>query len=235
MKAGRNFVTSGPLVRFTIGTHEVGDVVPAVAGKLTAKIEAWDDALDKVELIRNGEVVRSWDANGAAFTTTTAEVGADATAWYIARVYGRNPDHIAITNPIYFDGPDYRAPQPAPARVTGNIRDAATGAALNGIVEVIRMDGRIPVKVSEIPATGGRFEITVPATARLRLRVAGYAPVLKSVFMDSPSLLDPMLNITPEQISDWATYERIREELGRVMLEFLMRREAPKADEPRTK
>ncbi len=225
MKAGRNFVTSGPLVRLTIGGREVGDIVRAEPGKtLPAKIDAWDDALAKIELIRNGEVIRTWDANGDAFTGT-ADIRADATAWYVARVYGRDPDHIAITNPIYFEAPDYRAAQPAQARVTGAIRDSGAGTALDGVIEVIRMDGHIPVKVSEFPAPGGRFDITVPATARLRARAPGFIPELKSIFMDYAPLVDSMLSMTPERISDWATYEKIRRDLEQVRLDFSLRRE----------
>ncbi len=135
-----------------------------------------------------------------------------------------NPDHVAITNPVYFEGPDYRAPQPAQARITGTIRDGSTGADVDGVIEVIRMDGRIPVKVSEIPAPGGHFDITVPATARLRARAPGFAAELKSVFMDYAPLLDSMLSMTPEGISDWATYEKIRRDLEKVRLDFALGR-----------
>ena len=82
------------------------------------------------------------------------------------------------------------------------------------------MDGRKPVKTGEFPITGGRFEATVPATARLRATAQGYTPGLKSVFMDYPPLLNGMLNMTPEQLSDWQTFEGIRRLLGNVQIDF---------------
>ncbi len=220
LKAGRNFVTSGPLVRFRIGDHEVGDAMKAQPGVLLPfRIETWGE-VTRIELLRNGEVIRSWDAGPAA-----GEVSEAGTAWYVARVYGPTPEQIAITNPIYFDGADYKPPRPEKARVEGTIVDAQTGALLDATVELIAMDGQIPVKQSETHAAGGRFSLTVPATARLRVRIPGYDPAMKSVFMDCGPLLKTMLEMTPERLSDWRLYDQIREQLHSVRLDFSMRRQ----------
>ncbi len=220
IRAGRNFVTSGPLVHFTLGGHEVGDVVRAGGQRMQIDIRAWGEGPLKIELIRNGEVVRTSESR------LQGEIVETGTAWYIARVYGRDAGQAAVTNPIYIEGADYRAPQPAPARVTGTLRDAASGAPLDGFIDVIAMDGRRPVRQSEIRVRGGRFEVSVPATARLRARAEGFQPAVKSVFMDCEPLLNSMLSMTAERLSDWNTFEEIRRELGRVKLDFAIRKSA---------
>jgi hypothetical protein len=227
MKGGRNFVTSGPLVLLDIGGHQPGDVVKADAGrKLTAKLRAWASGasvhgrLRRVELIRNGVVVRAWEpANGEGEFAAAEEIAEGGTAWYAARCFGEADTQVAVTNPVYFDGADYRAPVAAAARVSGSVTNAS-GQPLDGTMEIIRMDGRKAVKTGEVAITGGRFEATVPATARLRATAPGYAPSLKSIFMDYAPLLDGMLNMTPEQLSNWETFEGIRRALRNVRIDF---------------
>jgi hypothetical protein len=221
MKQGRNFVTSGPLVRFRIGEHEVGDIVKAQpVTALPVRVETWGDGLTRVELIRNGEVIRSWAPDSSA----AGEVSEAGTAWYVARVFGATPDEVAVTNPIYFEGPEYRAPQPEPARVEGTVKDAKTMAPVDAVIEVIEMDGRFPVRRSEARAAGGKFTLTVPATARLRARAEGYDPQVKSIFMDCEPLLNSMLEMTAERLSDWSTFENIRARLKEVKLDFTLQK-----------
>ena len=38
------------------------------------------------------------------------EIRESGFAWYIVRVSGTNADQLAVTNPIYFAGADYRKP-----------------------------------------------------------------------------------------------------------------------------
>jgi hypothetical protein len=233
MKAGRSFVTTGPLLLLDIGGYGPGAVVKADAGrKLTAKLRAWPSGalgsrLKRVELIRNGEVTRTWEpANREGEFTASMDIAEGETAWYIARCFGDVDTEIAITNPVYFESADYHAPVAAEAHVSGSVANTS-GQPLNGAMEIIRMDGRKPVKAGEFPIAGGRFEATVPATARLRATAQGYAPDLKSVFMDYPPLLNGMLNMTPEQLSDWQTFEGIRGTLGHVRIDFRLKAATP--------
>jgi len=226
MKRGRSFVTSGPLVLLEIGDYQPGDVVKADSGrKLTAKLRAWGSGatggrLRRLELIRNGVVVRAWEPpESEGEVHATQDVAEGGTAWYVARCFGPVETEVAITNPIYFEGADYRPPVAAPARVSGTVTDAS-GRRLDGEMEIIRMDGRKAVRTGEVPLTGGRFEATVPATARLRAAVPGYRSELKSIFMDYPPLLNGMLNMTAEQLSDWETFESIRRALQDVRIDF---------------
>lgn len=208
IKAGRNFVTSGPLILFRAGKHEVGDVVKAPA-KVTAEVQAWP-AGTKVEVIRNGEVVRTIDGGRGTF-----EIDERDTAWYVARALGADDTQVAITNPIYFEGASYRAPVAAVARVRGTVSGPTSGT-----VEVLEFVGRTPVVRRSVAFAGGAFEVEVPATARLRVRAAGYEAQTKSIFMDDPAILDTVLKMRSETLGEWATFEKTRELLRNVRLEF---------------
>ena len=210
MKAGRNFVTSGPLILFRAGKNQVGDVVKAPA-KLAAEIQAWP-AGTKIELIRNGEVVRRFDSDQATF-----EIDERETAWYVARALGSSDTQVAITNPIYFESSTYRAPQPATAHVRATIAGPASGT-----VEVLEYVGRDPVVRKTVPFTGRAVELDAPATARLRVRAPGYEPQTKSIYMDTPELLSTTLTLRSETLNDWATFDRIRKLLGDVRMSFAL-------------
>jgi hypothetical protein len=227
MKQGRNFVTSGPLVRFQIGPHEAGDVAPVDGRKtLQAHLQAWasgkaGEHLSRIEVFRNGEVVQQFDVSGTAFDRTFPIEEAE-TAWYAVRCHGSGDTQIAITNPIYFQSASYRAPKPEPARITATVVDAMTGSPLDGTAEVLGFVGKQPHRLNEIPFRNGRLAAEIPATARIRIRAAGYQIVMKSVFMDYQPLLSSMLNTRSEQLGDWSTFEKTRELLRDVRLEFRM-------------
>ena len=227
MKQGRNFVTSGPLARFQLGSHEVGDVVPLDGPKkLHGRMQAWasgkaGEHLSKVELIRNGEVVRQFDTEDPVFETSF-DVEERETAWYLVRCYGSGDTQVAITNPIYFQSPSYRAPVAEAAQVAGVVTDAETGKPLDGIAEVLEFVGRTPVRHSEVAFRNGRLELQAPATARIRVRVDGYEPSLKSIFMDYQPLLSMMLDMRSEQLGEWSTFEKTRQLLRNVSLQFRM-------------
>ncbi|MGH9397259.1 MAG: CehA/McbA family metallohydrolase [Terriglobia bacterium] len=230
MKAGRNFVTSGPLLLLKIGGHPVGDVIHvSQPSSFQVRIRAWPsgmvgERLTKVELIRNGESVKLFPVSGgrkefkAEFTVHEA-----GSAWYIARCFGSNDLQVAISDPIYFEGRGYKPPQPTLAHVTGTVTDRATGKPLDGKLEVVRMVGLQPSQLSTQEFTGGRFTLDVPGTARLRIQAPGYAPLMKSVFMDYPPLLRMTLNMREAEITDWRTFEEIKYLLGSVRLNFQLR------------
>jgi hypothetical protein len=230
MKAGKNFVTTGPLLLMKIGEHSVGDVVSLnQPADFPVQLEAWPSGvsgehLTKVELIRNGEIVKRFAVdNGKKEFTGKFNIHETGTAWYIARCFGSNDLQVAITNPVYFEGKDFKAPQPAQAHVIGVITDEA-GKPLSGECEVIRMVGLDPARLSVHPFVCGHFVLDVPGTARLRVKVDGYAPMMKSVFMDYGPLLQMSLNMREAELADWRTFEEIQNLLGDVHLEFRLHR-----------
>jgi len=229
MKAGRNFVTNGPLLLMQIGGHQVGDVIHLGGpSDFRVHLQAWPsgavgELLTRVELIRNGEIAKVFaigkQNRGFSAKFNIRETG---TAWYIARCFGSS-DQVAMTNPIYFEGRNHTPPQTTPAHVTGFVTDSA-GKPLEGECDVIRMEGLTPIQLSTHSFTGGQFTLDVPGTARLRVRVAGYKPKTESVFMDYPPLLRMTLNMREAELTDWKTFEEIKRLLGNVRLKFQLAR-----------
>lgn len=225
MKAGRNFVTNGPLLLMQIGGHQVGDVIHLNdPSDFQVNLQAWPsgsagELLTRVELIRNGEIAKVFEI-GKQERDFSAEfnIRETGTAWYIARCFGPN-DQVAITNPIYFEGRNDAPPQATPAHVTGVVTDLA-GKPLAGECDVIGMVGLAPVRQSTHPFTGGQFTLDVPGTTRLQVRVAGYKPMMESVFMDYQPLLRMTWGMRESEITDWKTFEEIKDLLGNVRLEF---------------
>jgi hypothetical protein len=231
MKAGRNFVTSGPLLILEIGDNQIGDVVPlANSVKRKARIKAWasgaaGEYLSSVELLSNGEVVKTWPIdNRSTEFNMEYELTVAPDSWYIVRSSGSNANQIALTNPIYFESRAYQKPQPTPARVTATIIDEATGEPLEGVCEVIQMMGRTVVKQSQHVFKNGKLALSAPATARLQVRVPGYAPIMKSIFVDYAPLLEMSLKMRSEQMLDWRTFEEIKRRLAAVQFEFRLTR-----------
>jgi hypothetical protein len=114
----------------------------------------------------------------------------------------------------------HQPPRPALARVKLTVRDAATSKPLEGECEVLRMIGRRdsllrmigrePAIESRTAFHNGQLTVEAPATARLRISAPGHTPVVKSIFVDDPRLLDSALHMRPEQLTDWRTFETVR-------------------------
>lgn len=229
MKAGRNFVTSGPLLQFTIGSHNVGDVLHASSSDThRASIKSWasgrpSEFLRRIEVIRNGEIYNSYTLAGRPREHQVAfDIRESENAWYIVRCFGSSSDQVAITNPIYFETPAYRAPESALATV--NLRSTASGSgeALNGTYDVLEMIGRKPRVISIGEVKGGMATISAPATARIRLSAPGHAPQVKSIFMDTPDLMKLTTEMQLADLVEWTTYERVRDILSGINLHYDM-------------
>jgi hypothetical protein len=115
-----------------------------------------------------------------------------------------------------------RAPVPMPATVTVDVQDARTKAPLGGRYEVLDMTGRTPAVESAGEIRDGKAHLQMPATARLRVQSPGYAPQIKTVFLDRPRLLDATWNYHAEQPLNWKTYETIRTQLRDSQLSFAL-------------
>jgi len=228
IRAGRSFVTSGPLLALEIGGHASGDVVELPAHAQKGRIRAWADRLTRVELIRNGVVVRTFDAAAgktefAADFDVTFDNSESGPAWYIARCHGADEMQAAFTNPVWFEPRGWQPPQAWRARTGVTVVDGS-GKPLDGVAEVVRMVGTEAVVESRTPFRGGKISLDAPGTARVRVRVPGYKTAMQSIFMDYAPLRDVTVNMRPEQLTDWDTFERIRGLLREVTLEFRMGR-----------
>jgi hypothetical protein len=120
LKAGRSFVTDGPMLEFTAGGREAGDTVHLapeanpeirVQGRVRARVP-----LDRLEVVQNGRVVATATA-GASATGDRLTVAIDQSiavergGWVALRASGPNhPDQpdgtvFAHTGPVYIEVP----------------------------------------------------------------------------------------------------------------------------------
>ncbi len=110
LRAGRSFVTNGPMLELTLDKHEVGDVVRLTQGrKLTVRARAAAAfPLARVELIYNGQVVANGSLDNLA-GTIDQELLLDRSGWLALRASGPgHPDSplpmlYAHSNPIYVE------------------------------------------------------------------------------------------------------------------------------------
>jgi hypothetical protein len=97
LRAGRSFVTNGPMIEFTAGGKPLGETITLAApeeASIRAKATA-PAAIDKIEIVYNGAVV----ATGVA--EIEAKVKLEKSGWLSARAFsGRLQAH---TSPIYVD------------------------------------------------------------------------------------------------------------------------------------
>lgn len=231
IKQGRNFVTNGPFILFSIGKASIGDVLIPTGKVLKARIETYasaerEDYLSKVLLIRNGKIVREWKVGNRTRTFKLRfNIKEDATCWYIAKCVGANEAKIAFTNPIYFISPSAKLPQPLKTNVHGRIYDLLASKSINANVQIYN-NGSI---IKKIQASKGEFEVRIAPTAKIKVSHPGYMEMKKSIFRDTPifSLLtDIMMGKLGREdaLLDWQNFEKARELMENVNWEFPLRK-----------
>jgi hypothetical protein len=121
VRAGRTFVTTGPLVLLEVDGHDPGEVIdlPSVAARLTIRAQAASvDPFDVLEVVANGQVVATTQRTAAtppASIDTRVELPRGG--WIVARCKGPEGILRAHTSPVYirsskepppFDSKDYQ-------------------------------------------------------------------------------------------------------------------------------
>ncbi len=89
VKKGKSFVTNGPLMKFTAGNKEAGDVITATNDpQIDWKIEAFSPIpVEKIEIVVNGKV--AWSGTGFnGKQTFRGKINAPNGGWIAARIYG---------------------------------------------------------------------------------------------------------------------------------------------------
>jgi hypothetical protein len=194
VREGRTMATTGPLLLFRIDDRNSGSTLPPDGRPHIVEIRAhqahhnWSLAtkaaasgtasgVAKVELIRNGVVVKSWEPK-----TPDADlrwsVSETEPCWYAARVYGTDGRwQVALASPIYFAGRRV-APKREPLLTTvrGRIYDFRTGDERAGDVEVHRGDAVL----ARFKARG-QFRLRMPLDAEIAVTAAGCPPMRKGV------------------------------------------------------
>jgi len=227
--AGKTFVTTGPILLASVDGQPPGTQIPADGKPRNLDLEAWASGeargdLEKLELIRNGAVAKEIPATGRYFRVRLS-IKESSDAWYCVRAYGYGDKRQrAITGAFYFNTPGFRPPSPLPVRARVRVVDAASGKRLSGLAEEVYQRGPTVVKGRSNQTVDGEATLTLPGTARIRVTVPGYQPMTLSPFLDNPELVKTVTTLNPEDLVDWRTFERIRDLLSRVELEFRLTR-----------
>jgi hypothetical protein len=141
IRAGRTFVTTGPILELEADGLEPGDTIAARAGDtIRVRVEASSRLpVDWIEVVMGGEVVaRKDNASKAISLALEAEVTVSQSTWIAARAYGARLQPyqtspvlgypgiplMAHTSPVYIsvDGKPPRSPQDAEVLMRGTDR-----------------------------------------------------------------------------------------------------------------
>ncbi len=215
---GHSFMTTGPLVFFSIDDKPVGTQFVADNTTRTVTIRAFssphpDDRIEVVHVIKDGVVVKAFSplASEAREWSTSFGLRESDRAWYCVRVvcsthqrplqekWGPGLKHYAITNPFYFLKPGERRPTPAKAKVTIAIASKTKGRSAKAVVHTEHNNRRIATTeitrsaVFRVPATAG-FVIERDGHPPVSIRVfeaSGAAALTREMNMLTPSLYSP--------------------------------------------
>jgi len=238
IRAGRTMGTTGPLLLVDVDGRDPGHVFCADGAVRTLHIRAWggpayDDPaqvgrIRRVEVIRNGQTHRAWEFPGCGqdHVELDLKIEESGLAWYVVRVHGSLPQQLAVTSPVYFAAEGDCPPQPHVAQVRASIVDGEGSRPLSGHMELVEFASD-RVDVVETRSFGdGLFAGGVPADLRLRARVDGYDEQVLSPILDNERIYRDLLGgIRSTDLADPAYYQRLRQALDHVQLEFrLVRR-----------
>ena len=111
LKAGRTFVTDGPMLELTVNSQAMGSELRLETGgpvviSAQARINPDIDLLDSLELIEQGQVIRTVSAkDGAPELRLDFQTTATHGTWFVVRAKGKprgKDDHtLAVSAPIY--------------------------------------------------------------------------------------------------------------------------------------
>jgi hypothetical protein len=113
-RAGRSFISNGPMIELSVGDSAPGDTIKLTATRIVrVRARGWSQApLDKLELIYNGHVVANGQPSADKLELTLDDkLPLDATGWVAARVSGPPVPDFAVgpqqahVNPVYIELP----------------------------------------------------------------------------------------------------------------------------------
>jgi hypothetical protein len=228
---GRTFVSTGPLLVVSADGRPPGSVLPANGRSTALRIDAWASGADsggltRWDVLRDGKLLQSTTLSPPVATLATNFTIPPESAWYCVRVFGSDPQRQrAISGAFFVDAIEHQPPPPAPARVKVRAHDVVSGAPISGALTEITYLGVIPREGKRHELNDGSGAFVVPATVRLRLDAQGYQPVEKSIFLDNAAMVELITGLQAEDLLQWTTFERVRELLGEVSLEFSMKKQ----------
>jgi hypothetical protein len=131
IRKGRTFISTYPLLEFSVDGKQAGDTLALAPGKAKLRLKARAQSLEpyaKLEIIVNGKVVREVAPSGDRFTASIDEaIEVERGGWIAARAHGPKMlpygatwwkmPVFAHSSPIYLDMPGRPAPAAESARL----------------------------------------------------------------------------------------------------------------------
>ena len=107
LRAGRCFVTNGPLLRVTAGGHSPGHVIRSPK-PLTVPVEVLlttQDPVPQIEVVMNGKVIRQDESNVTPSHRHGFDLEIKESGWFLLRAITNNDDtfRFASTGPFYVE------------------------------------------------------------------------------------------------------------------------------------
>lgn len=233
VRRGRTMATTGPLLLFKIDGQISGATLPPDGKAREVRIDVYhphhnwslatSDAkngkpagVSKVELIRNGTVVKTWepDAPEAHLTHTIDDA---EPCWYAARAYGTDANwQVALASPIYFAAePVPQKRQPFATTVRGRIYDFKTGREQKGAVEVRRGENLLARFEAD-----GQFAVKMPLDAQIAVSGPGVRPIRKELLLDYAPVHRFLWYLQSDDLGKAETFDRFEKLVQSVDLEF---------------
>jgi hypothetical protein len=233
VREGRTMATTGPLLLFRIDDRISGSTLPPDGRPHVVEIRAYQahhnwslatvDAvrgtptgIARVELIRNGTVVKSWEPK-LPDATLRWSVNETEPCWYAARAYGTDRRwQVALASPIYFAGrPVTPKREPLITAVRGRVYDFRSGLEREGDVEV-RRDRAVLARFK----ARGQFRLRMPLDAEITVTAAACPPMRKELLLDYAPVHRFLWYLRGEDLGRPDTLNRFESLVRQVDLEF---------------
>ncbi len=113
IKQGRSFATNGPLLGFEIGGARPGDTLRKIGARHRFSVALRSPvAVDHLELVQNGKVLRSFKLTGERRSFDgEGELDVEGDGWIVLRAWNEHADPLvldiypyATTSPVYLEG-----------------------------------------------------------------------------------------------------------------------------------
>jgi hypothetical protein len=238
LRRGATFATTGPVLNLTLGDAGPGSTLPADDVTRIAELDAVlgcvpGGGLARLELVRSGRVVRTWDVAevGPNHLQARLAIREREPAWFSLRAFGADPQAAACTSPIYLGSPP-ASPAAREARLSGTVVDAQTGQPVAGAtVTATAAAGRA---VSNVTDAAGRYAVVAPASATLEASHPRYVSdatdgadrstaSTRFAVWDCPEVEATMTGVTAQSLLEPTLFTRLEASLATLAIDFRLR------------
>jgi hypothetical protein len=240
VRKGRTMATTGPLLQFQIEGQISGATLPldGKTRKVTIKVHSPQHSfsllnvdsktqepsgISKVELIRNGQVIKQWQPNSTDISLEHT-IEEKESCWYAVRALGSDERwQVALASPIYFASqPVLQKREPREPVVRGRIYDFKTGKDRKGAVEIRRNQ----VVLQRLIASG-EFTVKMPLDAEIVVHAEGERAITKNLLMDYGPIHRFLWNLESGDLGKSETLDRFEFLTRNIELEFPLGQRMP--------